>query len=358
MSTLAPITALRIPFLSRRVRAYFAPVDRLTGTPTIFDPAVNSTFELDTPAAPWTDLGWIDGFVRQSESKILPLNAGLPATVQYQVRDSLAATVTFRFKTWSKLSMALASGSQHMNILAAVGGGNAIGSGAKALTAVSLGAGSTASMLAGVYGSGILPGSMVAVDSDYAEQTGFVGAGISAAYVRRSTDVGNDPDHVRRVSFNVGRVVQVTPSGLQMAEPLPAGMPASGMKLQQIRGFVDREGGSFFQEWSALFVMPGEQGDRLLLHYPRLQAMEGVKEAVAPVAAPLESVLQAAAFRALPVIDVNDGEQVLVFAPIFLQQRPSSDSSRGDELCSSPSTTMMGWDFETTQVACCPLRIS
>ena len=78
-------------------------------------------------------------------------------------------------------------------------------------------------------------------------------------------------------------------------------------------GFVDREGGTFFQEWSALFVMEGEQRDRVIYHYPRLQAMHGAAEATETLAAPLEHIRLAGAFRALPVRDAGDGEMVLCF---------------------------------------------
>jgi hypothetical protein len=50
------------------------------------------------------------------------------------------------------------------------------------------------------------------------------------------------------------------------------------MKVQAVTGFVDREGGSFFQEWSALFVMEGGQGERIFFHYPRLQALGSAAE--------------------------------------------------------------------------------
>jgi hypothetical protein len=50
------------------------------------------------------------------------------------------------------------------------------------------------------------------------------------------------------------------------------------MKLSAVTGFCDREGSSFFQEWSALFVGVGQQGERILWHYPRLQ-LSGIAEA-------------------------------------------------------------------------------
>jgi hypothetical protein len=100
---------------------------------------------------------------------------------------------------------------------------------------------------------------------------------------------------------------------LELGAPLLAGDPPSGMQVSSVVGFVDREGGGFFQEWSGLFVMDGEQGDRVIYHYPRLQAKQGSAEMVEPLAGALERVKLTGAFRALPVKDANDGETVLCF---------------------------------------------
>lgn len=303
-----------LPPVTRRVRAYFAPVNRVNRVATVFDPSVNGRFSLDAPPAPWIDLGWIEDFGRKSLSKIAPLVIGSPGMTQYQVKDSVDATVSFRFKMWSKLSMALSSGTQHMNLLAPASGAAANGSGSKAIAATGLAAsGSTATFVAMTSTTGFSAGSIVAVDNDYAAQMGFVGAGVSAAYVQSAAAVNSDPDFIRRVSFNVARVSQVASNGLTLAQPLVAGVPTSTMKVQQVLGFVDREGGSFFQEWSALFVMPGEQGERILFYYPRLQATAGAAEAATGLLAPIERIALSASFRALPVADANDSQQVVCF---------------------------------------------
>jgi hypothetical protein len=314
MSTTNPIPAMTPT--TRRVRAYFAPVNRVQQQPTLFDPSLSAGFALATPPAPWIDLGWIESFARKSASKYGALATGSPASTQYQVRETLDATVSLRFTAWSKLTMALAAGSQHMNVIAAApppsGTGN--GSGSKGVTSVSLAAsGSTATFLALTSATTFVAGAFVTVDVDYAGQTGFVGSGVSAAYVSSAAAVNSDPDYIRRVSFNVARVQSVSPSGLTLAQPLLAGVPSASMRVQPLVGFVDREGGSFFQEWSALFVVAGDQGERVFFHYPRLQAMSGAAEAATPLVAPVERVSLAASFRALPVTDANDGEQVVCF---------------------------------------------
>jgi hypothetical protein len=83
--------------------------------------------------------------------------------------------------------------------------------------------------------------------------------------------------------------------------------------MQVVVGFVDRDGGSFFQEWSALFLAEGEQGDFVCFHYPRLQAMQAGAESHVGLSGPISSMLLDAQFRALPVADPNDGAQILCF---------------------------------------------
>lgn len=302
--------------VARRVRAYFAPVNRAAQTPVLFDPAEQGGLSLDAPPSPWIDLGWIQGFARKPGSKTSLLMTGIPATTLEQVRETLEAQVAFEFLSWTKLTMALATGSQHMNLLAPASGATPSADGAQAMPAVTVQAGSTPTtvMLGASDTAQFKTGSMIALDSDYAGQTGFVGSPVSGAYVRQPPA---DVDYIRRVTFNVALVSQVTSSGLTLAEPLPGGAPPTGAKLQSVTGFVDREGGCFFQEWSALFVMQGSQGERIFFHYPRLQAMTGAAEAAVPLGrnqkSGLEQVLLKGQFLALPVTDPLDGERVLCY---------------------------------------------
>lgn len=299
----------------RRVRAYFAPVNRGPGMPTgptIFDPARDGGFDGDAPPAPWVDLGWIDGFARHCGTKIEALRAGAPNVVQAQVRAEIEATVSCRFQSWGKLPLALAAGTQQMNVLKSGGGGSAAGSGGAAIPAVSLSAGATATTLpvGTAAAAGFAAGDLVAVDADYTGATGYVGAGMSGAYLRNAV---SDADYLRRVTLNVARVASVAGGVLTLENALPAGVPASGMKVSAVMGFCDREGSSFFQEWSGLFVAEGQQGERVIWHYPRLQAASGAAEDMAAGAGGLETVKLAVVFRALPVVDPVDGETVVCF---------------------------------------------
>jgi hypothetical protein len=56
--------------VARRVRAYFAPVNRSTQTPVLFDPAEQGGFSLDAPPAPWISLGWIQEFARKPAARL------------------------------------------------------------------------------------------------------------------------------------------------------------------------------------------------------------------------------------------------------------------------------------------------
>jgi hypothetical protein len=295
----------------RRVRAYFAPVNRSAKQPTIFDPAQQGMFDLSTPPVPWLDLGWITGFARKSATKVQPVLAGAPAVTQMQSRSEIDATVSFQFASWSKLLMALAAGTQQMNLLKTQSGTAAAGSGGAAVAAVALQSGSTATVLQlGTAAANFTVGEWVVADVDYTGQLGFVGSGVSGAYVKAAL---TDVDYVRRVSLNVGRIASVASGAVTLEQPLIAGAPTSAMKVSGVGGFCDREGSTFFQEWSALFVAEGQQGERVLWHYPRLQAMAGAAEATSAASGGLETLRQSGAFRALPVSDGVDGETVVCF---------------------------------------------
>ena len=300
----------------------------------LFDASEEGEFNLDSPPAPWISLGWVRDFVRKPLGKLVPVVTGMPPTVLEQSWELLDAQVSFHFLSWTKLTMALAAASQHMNLLVPMS--NAAASpegGTPAVPAVMVEAGATATFLpmAAADAASFNAGQMVVVDVDYTGQTGYVGTGVSGSYVKTAL---TDANYIRRVSYNVARIAAVTTAGLELAEPLLAGAPGAGMKAQAVMGFVDREGGSFFPEWSGLFVLEGSQGERIFYHYPRLQPVVGstekplvpskptpleVEERLKPlVVSPkyqgtLEQIPLTALCRALPIADPLDGEPVLCY---------------------------------------------
>jgi hypothetical protein len=359
MST-TPLRPAMVP-VTRQMRAYFAPVNRTTESPTIFDPAAAGAFPLDSPPAPWLDLGWIDDFSRYYDTPTDVVRSGTTALPAAQFRGPVEARVEFDFREWGKLQMALAGGSEHMNVLATSPSATPAPSGGTPISAVAVLPGSTASEI--IFGSGavngFVVGNILAVDLDYQQQIGYVGSGISAAYVSNPAAVNNDANYVRRVTFNVGRVVEVTDTAVILGQPLLAGAPATGASAQVVVAFVDREGGAFFQEWSALFVAEPETGGRVCFYYPRLSPNPGagsngvsmksgagwkplmksggtklssaspigsnaksssekfLREEFAELASPLFSVNLHASFLALPFVDTNDGQTVLCYRSYF-----------------------------------------
>jgi hypothetical protein len=355
----APLRAAMVP-VTRQMRAYFAPVNRTTETPAIFDPGQAGLFALDTPPAPWLDLGWIENFERSYNTPTDVVRSGAQALPAVQFRGPLEARVAFDFRQWGKLQMALAGGSEHMNVLAlAAGSASPAPSGGTPAAGVAVLAGSTASEL--VFGAGaasaFAAGCLIAVDVDYQEQTGYVGSGIAAAYVSYPAAVNRDVNYVRRVTFNVGRVAEVTATSVLLAQPLLGGAPAAGASAQVVVAFVDREGGSFFQEWSALFVAEEESGGRVCFYYPRLSpnpgvdvptsrannaremghpagattkgsgpasgtksvasaARKSVREEFATIGV-VSAISLRASFLALPYVDPNDGQTVVCYRSYF-----------------------------------------
>ncbi len=317
--------------ISRRVRAFFAPVNRATEAPALFDPGKYGAFSLDSPPAPWLDLGWIENFQRVSLTPTEPLRAGVRGAAAAQFRGVLDARIEFEFREWGKLQMALAGGSEHMNVLASNPSAAAQPSGGTPLAAITVLPNSTPGEVivgAGAVG-GFSPGDVIAVDVDYQQQTGYVGSGISAAYVNNSADVSNDANYIRRVTFNLGRVAQLTATSLLLGQPLLGGAPAAGYGVQRVVAFVDREGGAFFQEWSALFVAEEDSGGRVCFHYPRLAPSSSVKsgpanalastdrESSVEIAKPVAALALHAAFMAMPHTDENDGQIAVCYRSYF-----------------------------------------
>jgi len=302
----------------RRWRGYFAPVDRVAGTSPVFDPALDAGFLLDAPASPWVHLGWIENLARSSATETVAVRGGSKQAVARQARNQLSAQIEFDFCDWGKLQLALSAGTQQMNVLAS-SSGTRKPSGAAAVAAVPLLAGSTASQL--VVGAGAVAGfaigDLLAVDIDYVAQTGYVGSGIAGAFVKAPADVGSNADYIRRVTFNVGRITSKDATSLTLAQPLLGGIPLASAKIQKVVGFTDREGGAFFQEWSGLFIFENEAGGRVILYYPRLQSAAPTAESKLDIADPLRALALHVRCSALPITDANDAEQALCWRTYY-----------------------------------------
>ncbi len=242
---------------------------------------------------------------------------GIPAAALEQVRENVACAGELQVPELDKADDGACDRlAAHESSGGGERGGVISADGAQAATAVVVQSGSTAtSIVAGFHRCcEVCSGAMVAVDVDYTGQTGYVGTPVAGAYLRQAL---TDVDYIRRVTFNVARVSQVSGTALTLAEALPGGAPAAGAKVQALTGFVDREGGSFCQEWSALFAIQGSHGERVFFHYPRLQSTGGAEEETHALDGKnkngLGRVMLQGKFLALPVTDVLDGERVVCY---------------------------------------------
>lgn len=304
--------------VSRAVWAYVAPVNRSNEAITPFDPALQGQFDVNAPPAPFLLLGCVENFKRSSATRYEPLRTGAHGSLTATYRTQPDARAEFDVPQWGKLQMALSSGAQQINVLETAAGSAAQASGGSAVPASRVQDGSTAIELL------LMPdqlvnfnsGDIVAVDCDYSGTTGYIGCGASAAYLSAALDPVAHVDLVRRVTLNVSRVEARTGMSLLLTQPLPAA-PNSSMGVQKVIAFVDREGSSFFQEWSVLIVVPADSGGRVCFYYPRMQAAASAREQSQEIASPLFTPMLHVSLQALPVTDPNDGESVLCYRSYF-----------------------------------------
>jgi hypothetical protein len=317
MSTNAYAKRSQMAPASRTVRAYAAPINRIDDVYAPFDPA-QGPFDLDSPPSPWIDLGWVENFQRTAATKYEALRTGPAANIVTQYRTQPEARVEFDLLSWGKLQLALSGGTQQMNVLAEQPGIPPQPSGGMALPASPVQSGSTYTQV--VLTSDQLAdysvGEIVAVDVDYNGQTGYLGSGAPGAYLASPLNGQTYVDYVRRITFNVSRICAITTTYLQLAEPLIA-LPTISMAVQQVMAFLDREGSSFFQEWSGLFIVAPDSGGQACFYYPRLQPAMSAAETHQVFAAPLFSNQLHVTLRALPTTDTNDNETVLCYRSYF-----------------------------------------
>ncbi len=303
---------------ARTVRAYAAPVNRVTGLMAVFDPGSPLPFDVDAPPAPWIDLGWVENFQRTAITKFEALRTGGTGNISAQYRSQPEARVEFDLLTWGKVQLALSGGSQQMNALAEEPAVPPQPSGGEALPASPVQSGSSWSeiVLTADQLANYEAGDILAVDVDYHGETGYLGSGAPGTYLATALEGEEFLDLVRRITLNVARVSEKTSTSLLLAQPLIA-MPTTSMSVQKVVAFVDREGSSFFQEWSGLFILAPDSGGRTCFYYPRLQAAAGAGEVRQEFATPLFSQQLHVSLRALPTTDSNDDETVLCYRSYF-----------------------------------------
>jgi hypothetical protein len=303
-------------------RGFFAPFAQgADPAPTLFDPARQGRFDTNSPPAGWFDLGWVDQFRRSPSGRIGQIRSGYRGAVRAQYRGEIGSSLEFEFREWGKLQMALAVGTAHFNILKAAAGSPQQPLGGTPQAASALGAGSTATSLVLAVGGGaqFQAGEFIAVDVDYTGQAGYIGSGIQATFV--PAGAVTDPDYVRRVTFNVGAIQAISGDTLTLEQPLLGGAPPASAKVQAVTGFTSREGSSFIQAWSAVFVVDTADGAQLYYYYPQLSVASEREDSTFNVdnvgAADVKGYALRAEFNALAFEDPVDGETVVCYRGFF-----------------------------------------
>lgn len=289
-------------------RGFFSPYNAALGNTsnntssgvTPLDLQVSGPFNESAPPGHFVDLGWINKFKITPQSKVGMVRSGYRGAVRAMYRGEVGETVEFTFRESTRLAWKIATGTNLFNLMANPGAlastvGPVSSSGA---TAVSIGA-------SGYIGSGYVPtgyatsqptlfmpagsgalfpaGSYIVADIDYVPGTfGIVGAAGINIFPNAVTDV----DFIRKTSDFVARVVAVIANavsgqdalvlnnifiggGNAISGPVPYG-PQATAKVQLIKGYAAREGGSFITEWSGLFCMDTIDGSQIAVYYPHL----------------------------------------------------------------------------------------
>lgn len=303
-------------------RGFFAPfVQGAAPAPTLFDPARQGRFDTNAPPTGWADLGWIDQFRRSPAGRIGQIRSGYRGAVRAQYRGEIGSSVELEFREWGKLQMALATGTTHFNILKAASGAAQQPLGGSPTAAIALAGGSTAPSIVLTSGGGasFSVGQFMAVDVDFAGQAGYVGTGIQASFV--PAGAVSDVDFIRRVTFNIGVIKTIVGDTLTLEQPLLGGVPAAGAKAQAVTGFASREGSSFIQAWSAVFVVDTADGAQLYYYYPQLSVSNERDDATFEVenagTAQIRGHALRAEFNALAFEDSVDGETVVCYRGFF-----------------------------------------
>ena len=287
-------------------RGFFAPYNAALANSSnntsvgtfILDLQVSGPFNESSLPPGFFDLGWINAFKMTPASKIGSIRSGYRGAIRAQYRGEVGETFEFSFREMTRMAFKIATGTEMFNLLSNAGAtastiGPLSSSGA---VAVPIGlSGYLATGIAGTVTQGLptlcMPAgsgamfpaqSLIVADTDYAGQYGLVGAAGINVFQSAVTDI----DFIRKTSDFVARVVSVVPNvvagqdALVLSKPFVGGGnaangtplygPGAGAKVQLIKGYLAREGGTFLTQWTALFCIDTIDGAQLALYYPHV----------------------------------------------------------------------------------------
>jgi hypothetical protein len=268
--------------------------------PTIVDLQVQGPFNEGNMPDSFFDLGWISKFKMTPASKIGQVRSGYRGAVRAIYRGEVGETFEFSFRESSRLAWKISTGAEVFNLLSnptavasqigplSSSGSQAVPIGVSGYNASYLG-NPTLFMPAG-SGAQFPAGSYIVADDDYnviTQPSGLVGYGGVPVWPNSVNDV----DFGRKTSDFVARVVKYVASTaggnvtgqdyLVLNEAFVGGGcsptgnfiidgPGSTAKVQLVKGFSAREGGTYVTEWSALFLMDCMDQSQIALYYPHV----------------------------------------------------------------------------------------
>lgn len=269
-------------------RAYYAPYNSALGSavadttigPKILDLNQGPFLDSALPAG-WFDCGWIKDFAVTPASKIGNIRSGFHGAVRSKVRGEIGETMAFKFREFSRMALKIASGCDVINLLAATATGSSPVSGGTATDPIAVSMVSynalTPSVTVGT-GSGALfaVGDYIVCDKDYdGTSYGLIGENGTNAFQGLITDT----QYIRKTSDFVARIASISGDTLTLSKKFIGGgsgdptgntYPQAGSKIQKIKGWASREGGTYIQEWSALFLLDSIDGWQCAQYYPHV----------------------------------------------------------------------------------------
>ena len=330
-------------------RAYFAPFNQQAAVsqsstsigPKIYDLEVINKFIDNPPGSPpttgWFDLGLVDKFKISPASKIGNVITGYRGAVRAKYRGEVAEKCSFVFREMSRTALSIATGCQIFNLLTSTASASTVGPlSSSGVTAIPIGAsgyvasgavanyvGQPTLYVAAGSGASFSVNDLIVCDQDY-NNTSFGYVGDSGANVFQGAV--SDVDFIRKTSDYVQNVIAIVGDALILAGPFVGGGnsvfgvtpntgPTAGAKVQKIKGYASRNGGTFIKEWSAIFINDTIDASQILMYYPRIapDVFTGVDEAAIANISSMKEFQLNASYEAMAYDDPLDGETVVSY---------------------------------------------
>lgn len=343
-------------------RGYFAPFNIALSAaqnstsygPTLLD-LTQGPFDSNNPQNyGFVDCGWIKDFKLTPGSKIGQIRSGYRGAVRAQYRGQVEESFDFKFNEYGRLQYQLATGTNVINLLlsptpSTVGPISATGYAAVGITAYSGGVApygnnggtaATVTLSAAPSGVGISVGSYIVCDQDYTVGTyGIVGDAGTPVYQNAVTDI----NYIRKNSDYVARVTAIQNDnrtctldqpfiGGGSGNPAPVGIGSTSnpqYKVQAIVGWAAREGGTFIQDWTGLFLLNTVDNAQIAVYYPHI-SISANKDITTAFAienvgtTDLTAYQLEATFEALAYDDPLDGETVVGYKAYYARPQQNT----------------------------------